>query len=385
MNYIYPISFITILLFLEGGLFFIQMFFLLFLYNRLRRTGKKSAVNSACAYPPISIIMVTKDYGKVLEKNLQVILKQDYPDFEVIVINDKSAGEDENILQQLANQYNRLYYSFIPETARYVSRKKLGIAMGIRASHNEWLVFTEPDCAPTSTQWLKCLAKYFTQETEIVLGYSNYVPTKRLFSRWITTDILFNSMRYLGMALAGHPYMGIGRNLAYRKSLYEKNKGFHDHLQLLYGEDDLFINSVARKNNTKVATESDSVILSTEPVNKRIWKEEKIGRMITGRYYKGKAGIINSIETWTCAMFHLSAAVCITIGIIQHAWIFAGTAFLFVLIRLIFVINLFRKTARQFKLRKGLSIFFFDLFRPLQSLWLQLSYMSCNKKEYYRK
>ena len=107
--------------------------------------------------------------------------------------------------------------------------------------------------------------------------------------------------------------------------------------------------------------------------------------MITGRYYKGKAGIINSIETWTCAMFHLSAAVCITIGIIQHAWIFAGTAFLFVLIRLIFVINLFRKTARQFKLRKGLSIFFFDLFRPLQSLWLQLSYMSCNKKEYYRK
>ena len=386
MPHIYSTSLEMILLLSEGGLFLTQLFFLFFLYNRLLHTTPNACTDSRDnIYPPISIILVTKDYGKILEKNLTTILKQDYPAFEVIVINDKSAGEDENILKRLHNQYNNLYYSFIPETARYISRKKLGIAMGIRASHNEWLIITEPNYAPTSNQWLKCMAKHFTQDTDIVLGYSNYLPTNHLFSRWITTDALFYHTRFLSMALAGHPYMGIGKNLAYRKSLYEKNNGFHNHLQLLLGEDDLFINSVSNKNNTKIAIESDSIVLSSEPTTPHRWKEEKIGRMITGQYYQGKARIVNTIESWSCAMFHLSAITCISIGILQHEWIIVGTAFLFALIRLILIINIFRKIAHNFKQRKGLSIFFFDLLRPLQSLWLQISFALCDKKEYYRR
>lgn len=128
--------------------------------------------------PPLSVIIVTKDSGSALTKNLPAILEQDYPEFEVIVINDKSAGEDENILKLLSDKYNNLYHTFIPETARYVSRKKLGIAMGIRASRYEWLVVTEPYCCPVSRNWLRRLAEQMTPNTDIVLGYSNYLPQK---------------------------------------------------------------------------------------------------------------------------------------------------------------------------------------------------------------
>ena len=116
--------------------------------------------------------------------------------------------------------------------------------MGIKASRYEWIVVTEPQCKPMSNQWLKSLATHFSPETDIVLGYSNYIQNKEKFARHIRLDSMFQAMRYLGRAASGHPYMGIGRNLAYRKSLYLSHKGFTTQLNLQRGDDDLFINAV---------------------------------------------------------------------------------------------------------------------------------------------
>ena len=197
----------TILPASAGILFFIQSCYQLGLYRNLYLHSKKEKKETDT--PPLSVILVAKDAASDLRKNLPAILEQDYPEFEVIVIYEQSSDDNcEDVLKLLKEKYPHLHHSFIPDSARYISHKKLGITMGIKASHYDWLVFTEPNCRPESNQWLRNLARNFTPDTDIVLGYSNYEKTKGWFNRKITFDTLLNSMRYLGRAIGGHPYMG---------------------------------------------------------------------------------------------------------------------------------------------------------------------------------
>lgn len=336
--------------------------------------------------PPVSVILVTKDSGSVLRDNLPKILNQNYPSFEVIVINDKSTGEDEDILKRLSAEYSNLYYSFIPNTTRYVSNKKLGIAMGIRASRNEWLVFTEPYCYPVSENWLRSLASHFTSKTEIVLGYSNFEYATGWFARKITMQKLFNSLRYLGWAASGRPYMGIGKNLAYKKNLYEQHKGFSDHLQLLCGEDDLFINAVAHADNTKVAIGPESIVRQPVPLYKRIWQEEKISYMVTGHFYRGGGiRLLNALDTWTCVLFHLATLGGVVVSSMNQQWMTLIAFFSLWVVRLFCEIVVLKKSANDLNEKLGCVFLLFDLVRPWWSMWTWLQYTFRNKRDFMRK
>lgn len=367
-----------------GILFLIQLYYIFGVYNRIH-CARRNTSPAPIQYPPISVIIVTKDSGKALEENLPAILEQDYPEFEVIVINDKSAGEDDDILKRLALRYQNLYQSFIPESARYVSRKKLGIAMGIRASRYEWLVFTEPYCRPTSKNWLKSMAGHFDDKTDIVLGYSNYLPQSGWFARKITTIEFFHSLRFLGSALAGRPYMGIGRNLAYRKSLYERHKGFSDHLQLQRGEDDLFINAVARKENTQVATEAESIVRMPVPPFKHIWYEEQMNHLVTGHYYKGVSRLMNAIETGTCILFQLTTLCALALSIFQQWRTGVAIAFLLWLIRFACLMMVFRNTAKDLQENLCCIFPFFDMARPFWSIGMKIRYLFRTKTDFMRR
>lgn len=367
-------------------LLIIQLGYAFGVYNQLHRNFKKQKEKKQSDdFPPLSVIIVTKDSGKALKENLPLILEQDYPQFEVIVINDKSAGEDENILKLLGNNYHHLYYSFIPETARYISRKKLGIAMGIKASRYEWIVVTEPQCKPMSNQWLKSLAAHFSPETDIVLGYSNYIQNKEKFARHIRLDSMFQAMRYLGRAASGHPYMGIGRNLAYRKSLYLSHKGFTTQLNLQRGDDDLFINTVTHAQNTKVALSPESFIRIPVPSYKRVWFEDKVNALVTGHYYRGNARIFNSIETWTCALFHLLTLTGLIYCILNRAWIETGIIGAGWLIRFVSYMTVMKQTSNDLQEDFCCSLPFYDLFRPLYSLQIRLQYWLRDKSDFLRK
>ena len=269
-----------ILLSATGVLLIIQLIYYLGLYNRIHTHNLsvgKDEVHFGRELPPLSVVICARNESENLRRNLPTILKQDYPDFEVIVINDGSTDESEDLLSALEEEYPNLYHSFTPDSARYISRKKLALTLGIKASKHDWLVFTEADCAPVSNQWLRRMARNFTSSTDIVLGYSGYERGKGWLHKRASFDSLFTSLRYLGFALAGKPYMGIGRNLAYRKELFFKVKGFSTHLNMQRGEDDLFINQVANENNTRVETSPDAVI-RMQPVERyKDWKEELPG------------------------------------------------------------------------------------------------------------
>lgn len=369
-----------------GLLWVIQLLFLSKyskMYKALKIQARDETLPENC--PPLSVIIVTKDSGSILKENLPTILNQDYPTFEVIVINYQSSGEDEEVLKLLENDYSHLYHSFIPQTARYISRKKLGIAMGIKASRYEWIVVTEPTCRPTSNQWLRHLAVHFQEDKDIVLGYCGYADRKSFFNKRIQADNLFQSMRYLGAALCHKPYMGIGKNLAYRKAIYNSHKGFADQLTLLRGDDDLFINTLATHSNTAVALHPDSFMEQQYPPYKRVWYEEKVNRLVTGKFYRGNERFLNSLDTWSCALFHLCTVAGLIISITQNEWIYTGIIAMFWLLRFILTMNVFRKTAKATGETSCCFFLLFDWLRPLWALQIKIHYWFRTKSDFLRK
>lgn len=164
-----------ILLSVAGILFIIQLIYYFGLYNRIHVHNKavgKEEVHFIRELPPLSVILRARNEAENLRKILPAILEQDYPQFEVIVINDASTDDTEDILGVMEEKYPHLYHSFTPESARYISHKKLALTLGIKASKHDWLVFTETNCMPASNQWLKLMARNFTPQTQIVLGLS---------------------------------------------------------------------------------------------------------------------------------------------------------------------------------------------------------------------
>ena len=379
-----------ILLSAAGVLLIVQLIYYLGLYNRIHTHNLavgKDEVHFGRELPPLSVVICARNESENLRRNLPAILKQDYPDFEVIVINDGSTDESEDLLSELEEEYPNLYHSFTPDSARYISRKKLALTLGIKASKYDWLVFTEADCTPVSDKWLRRIARNFTPSTDIVLGYSGYERGKGWLHKRVSFDSLFTSLRYLGFALAGKPYMGIGRNLAYRKELFFKVKGFSTHLNMQRGEDDLFINQIANENNTRVETSPDSVI-RMQPVERyKDWKEEKVSYMATTRFYKGSQRWLLGLETATRLLFYVACLSGIVFGILSFHWLAAGLALLLWIVRYSAQAYVINKTANE--MGDNRSYYFtlpvFDIIRPLQSLKLRLYRLYRRKGDFMRR
>lgn len=377
----------TILPIASAALFLTQAIYYLGLYNKIyTHIQKENNADVNLKHPPLSVIIVAKDAANELKENLPFILEQDYPEFEVIVIYDSAADDCDDVLKLLEDKYPNLYHTFIPDSARYISHKKLGITMGIKASRHDWLVFTESNCRPQSKRWLRQMARNFTPSTEIVLGYSNYEKTSGWFNKKITFDTLLNSMRYLGMAISGHPYMGTGRNMAYRKSLYYKQKGFSSHLNLQRGEDDLFINETANEHNTRVETDPESLVRISLPKYKRIWREEKISYMATSRLFKGTARYLIGFETCSRLLFYITTIATIIISTILHQWIIAGIALLLWTLRYVLQLVVFRKASTYLGERKFYALLpVFDILQPIWNLGFKLQRRIRRKDEFMRR
>ena len=377
-------SYINIFLLILGISFVILLLYQLILYGRIYHNNKKKIDTNN--YPSLSVIITVKEFPQKLNRNLPYILNQDYPNFEVIIVNENLNEETNKELINLEQTYKNLYHTFIPDSTRYISTKKLALTLGIRASHYDWLVFTEIDSHPISNQWLKKMSRNFTDGTDIVIGYSNYEKKKGEFTRYITFDTLLFSMRYLGSALLKCPYTGFGRNLCYRKNLFNESKGFSSYLQLQRGEDDLFINATASSTNTKVETSPESVIKIEVPENHQTWKEEKLSYAITSHFYKGSSKYFMGFESCIRYIFLFSFVVSITLSIHESNWIITSViSFLFILIGTITLVTI-NQTARTLNERYfyfSVPLYLFLL--PIRNLNYKFHRTFGNKKEYMRK
>lgn len=386
INFDYCLNNSIILIF--GISFIILSIYHFLLYSQIIRKNKKKkeVIETSNVVPPISVIIPSKDASKKLNSNLPFILNQDYPDFEVIVVNDNSEEETNDTLMLLEKQYDNLHHTFIPNTTRYVSTKKLALSLGIKASKNEWLVFTEVDCRPASDQWLKSLSSNFSPSTDIILGYSNYEKAKGYFSKYITYDQLIFSMRYLGSALLGFPYTGQGQNLCYRKSLFAKAKGFSSNLKLQRGEDDLFINCTATRANTRIEISAESVIRKEVPEFHQTWKEDKISYFVTSQLYHGIARFVMGFESLIKYIFFISYIFILALSSYNNNWFIIGGSTLVTILYWINTFIIINKTTSILNDRHFyFTLPFFSLIRPLKNLRFKLHKAFMKKDDFMRK
>lgn len=352
-------------------IFFVQIFFYIFYYRKPYSFFKEKEKDNSLPISPnlkVSIIIASENEADELAKNLPFILDQDYPDFEVIVINNGSTDESETLLQSLKLNNPHLYYTFLPySNDNHLSRRKLALTLGAKAAKGDVLLFTEPYSKPISNKWISAMMNELSGNKEVVLGYSFYRKTKTFFNSMARFDNHMTSMEYLSAAIRNKGYMGTYRNIAFKKHLFFDNKGFASHLNLENGED-VFINQIITPDNTSVAVCQDSFVeTSTERFS--LWKQIKKSYFLAKQNIRSAAMSMFGLETFSRYLFYLIFFFLVSYSIINQHWSLLGFSILLFLIRLMVQIIVVNKSAKHFYSGEFYLIFLLlDILQPIYNL-----------------
>jgi len=258
-------------------LYYLAVFSRLALHKPAKRTQE---------IQPVSVIIVAKNELKNLTQHLPKFFSQNYPTFEIIVVNNCSWDASGEFLKELATQHKNLKIVTIEEQERYPKGKKFALTLGIKAAQYDVLLMTDADCYPASDSWITTMQQAYTQKTELVLGYGAYEKEDGLLNYLIRYETFYTALQYLSFALAKSPYMGVGRNLSYQKNTFFKTKGFASHNHILSGDDDLFVNEVATKKNTRISIHPNAFTVSVPKKKWSDWFAQKRRHLHTGKHYK---------------------------------------------------------------------------------------------------
>lgn len=362
-----------VILIVFGTVTLLQLFYYLYFYSRVA-FGKR--VKGYASPHPVSVVICARNEAANLQKYLPMVLEQDYPDFEVIVVNDCSTDASEDVLNELSALYPNLRYTYIKPDDKFEHGKKLALTVGIKAAKHEWLLLTDADCYPTSSKWIASMASHFTSKKSVVLGYSGFVRDKSFLNRLIRYDTMTIALQYLSFARAGVPYMGVGRNLAYRRSLFFKNKGFASHLGIRSGDDDLFVNEVANHQNTWVEYLPESHTRTAAKKTFRDWRYQKMRHLTTGSLYKTHHLSLLGLENISRVLFYLLFVAAL---FWKSLWI---PAIIMLILRMsLFYVVMVRVTKKLNEPRLRLWAWYFDLIMPFLNLFFYLvNSFTSNKK-----
>lgn len=237
--------------------------------------------------PPASVVICARNEAANLRQNLKVVLIQQYPQFEVIVVNDGSTDDTLDVLAEYYKRNTNMKLISLPAGGdRPYAGKKLALKKGIEAASFDTIVVTDADCRPSTTAWLAKMVGAYLHDTKIVLGHSPFEKQPGLLNKLIRYENFITALQYFGFAAAGLPYMGVGRNLSYRKSLFEGFKGFDKKPGLVSGDDDLFINAVATGKNTTLCIDKDAFMVTRPESTIQAWLNQKRRHLRTGFSYK---------------------------------------------------------------------------------------------------
>lgn len=289
----------------------IQIIYYWFIFGRLA-FYKNQKINKVKLLP-VSVVICARNESINLKKHLQLILEQDYPEFEVVVVDDDSEDETFYFLKDLSIRYPQLKIIKKNNDINFFKGKKFALALGIKSAKYETILLTDADCYPKSNQWLHMMQQAFHSNKEIVLGYSNFEPKKGLLNKIIRYDALITAINYLSFALIKTPYMGVGRNLAYTKSMFYKHKGFSVHYKIQSGDDDLFINQCATKTNTAIQLDPLSHTVSLPKTSFKQWFFQKKRHYSTGKYYKFKHQLLLTILPFSQLVYYVSLIILLSL------------------------------------------------------------------------
>lgn len=319
--------------------FIAQLYFLLI--NQTKLYAFKPVSGLPAASVPVSVIISARNEAKNLSANLPFILQQNYPDFEVIVVNDSSTDLSDVILLEFKEAYANLKIVTVTDADRYHTGKKFALTLGIKAAKNEHLLFTDADCKPVSQNWITRMAANFDGSVNIVLGYSPYKKAKNIVNPFIRFETIKTAISYFSAALRGSAYMGVGRNLAYTKTLFFSKKGFASHMHVLSGDDDIFVNQNATPANTAIETHPETFMYSIAKTSFSAWSRQKKRHYGAGRFYKGKHRFMLVSDALSGLFFYVFFSLSILLNVFP--FITSGLFILRLIIQLVIYSRLFKQ------------------------------------------
>lgn len=261
----------------------IQLYYVLFYFTKILRKEPKLDTNS---HKAVSVIICAHNESVNLKKLLPILLSQNYHKYEIVVVNDRSYDETEDYLKELfATHSDKIKIVTVDDIPSKMDPKKYALTLGIKAAKHDYVLLTDADCVPYNNNWILQMQSHIQNDSCIVLGVSQYKKIKSLLNSFIRFETFITAIQYLSFAIKGNPYMGVGRNLMYHKSIFFDNKGFHPHMDLTGGDDDLFINKVANNTNTYVAISIESQTISIPKVHLKEWVVQKTRHLSVGKHY----------------------------------------------------------------------------------------------------
>ena len=367
----------------------IQIWFYLYHYRGLIKLAsgvRNGKTPLSTLQPPVTVIVCARDQADKLEINLPLILRQKYPEFQVVVVNDASTDETEDVLMRFEKSTPNLYHTFIPPGVQNVSARKMAITIGIKAAKYEHLLFIDPDCVPESDDWISSLMSSFDEKTGLVLAYSTFPEENDFFTKMVLFDNLFSAIQFMGFAINGKAYMGFSNNLAYKKDLFFKNKGFASYLQLNSGEDDLFISEISTSENTRISIEPASKVVAYKENVWKFWKRQRFNRFSTYSYYSLGTKMRLASEMISRCVFYLTIPVMIAYGIVtQNILLIIFSAALF-LLRYIIQVLIINKNARKLNENNYyLSLLLFDIILPWVKSFLWFKHLTQRNNDFTRR
>lgn len=223
----------------------------------------------------ISVVIVEHDSAYRLSQVLPSFLSQDYEgDYQVIVVIDQNDSESEDVLKRHSDNPH-LYYTMLPVTSRYLSRKKLGITIGMRAAKYDWVVVTDVHSRPENKKWLSSIASHCTADRNLVLGTTLYDDEASTYYR---VDQLRVMLYHFSQAQKGVPYSTNQSVLALRKEEFFRERGFSGNLEYTRSEMEFLVNKHGRENACEIAIEPDARLKQFKP-NKERWKARQLATL----------------------------------------------------------------------------------------------------------
>ena len=254
---------------------------------------------------PVSVIICARDEAARLETHLLGPLVQHYPSsHEIMVVNHNSQDETRYLLDEFKKKFKGLHIVNLEHEAIGIPGKKYPLSMGIKEALYEIVLLTDADCVPATEFWIQKMQEGYRDGTEIVLGYSPYKKDTGFLNKLIRFDTFHTALQYFSYALAGVPYMGVGRNLSYKKDVFFRNKGFSAINHVPGGDDDLFINKVATKTNTAIVIDPDTFTHSEPKKTFGEWFRQKTRHYTTAKYYKPLHKLLLGLYSVTHLLFY---------------------------------------------------------------------------------
>jgi glycosyltransferase involved in cell wall biosynthesis len=357
--------------------FLIQVFFYGFFYNKPakhRIKTKESTEGQVCKLPSVAVVITATDECENLAECLPVILNQEYPDYEVIVVNNGLTDETDTLLKRLKLVYPHLYDTFLPKhSGTEADRKKLAMTVGIKAARKDVLLFTEADAVPSGKQWISSMMQEMAEDKDIVLGYCSVNKTQKFINRLARFDNLLFGLQYLSNALRSKPFTGTYRNIAYRKELFFDNKGFSLFLNYKYSEG-IFLNYIMSAQKTTVALSENSFV-TTKCNSLSKWENSRAYQYRIKKHFRNFRFFANlfSLETFSRYLFYLFIIANSTYFILLEKWGCLGITGLLFVLKMFVSIVIINKAARCFQAGKyRFSYIIMDILQPLYCFYFRL-------------